>query len=1392
MNMLQPPVKLLGFLVLIMCWQSTAVFSLAQADDALLQRELVDQVQPLLKQLCYECHSGDSAEAEIDLAQFPSLASVRTQVKTWQKVLEVLKTGDMPPPESPAPSDVQREQMRRWIERMLSHEALSQAGDPGPVGLRRLDNAQYSYVIQDITGLPDLDPTAEFPMDGAAGEGFTNVASGQGMSPALVQKYLDAAKQIAHHLVLLPRGVRFSRYTTRRDQTDELLAGIQQFYRQFTADGGGTAVDLQGIKFETNQDGLLPLDRYLGAAIEAREALRSGQIQPVDVASQHKLNLRYFTTLWQVLENEPTTQDDQASDRLLAEFRRQWLTCEPEQLPALVERFAAAQRWLWKYNPVGQVGRQGGPARWMEPITPLASQQVVRLPLRQFLPAADSQNSLVPVWLVAHDLADGNSGDWIVLEQPRLEFATAEGRSPVPSLPLQQVQQVTQQVKRLLASELPRTAKYLSALQFSRDRRASLREVAQSERLNLELLQNWSRLTGVASDQNREITGHFTQKQTRLHGYEGFNGWGSEQTPSLLSNSTAQSISIATLTIPARSVTVHPSPTHEAFVAWRSPVSGPITVSGLLADADSNCGNGIAWRVEHRSASQFSVLSAGNLENGKRHELHLEQPLKVAVGDVLVLSVGPHAGDHICDTTEIQWKMHLSDSADESWDLSSEIVDIISNGNPLPDHRGNADVWHFGSTPINQHVGTQVPADSLLGRWVAAATSGQESLTLATEVGQQLSTGRADQLAGSDQQITHSLLDWRGPLNWIAVARAQIGPSDATDLPLRAPQALEYSIPAEFCEVAELVTTVKLDQRSHPQASVQFQVHSSPPQQPTMSTDAPLLVHPGSTAERSWSESCRRFRELFPPALCYSRIVPVDEVVTLTLFYREDQLLEHLMLDQSQVAELNGLWDELYFVSQEPLQLVVALEQLIQFATQDRQDLVGPFQGMQASVGQRAESFRQQQLNAEPSHLSAVIDLAEKFWRRPLSKSEHQQLTQLYMSLRDSEISHEEALRLVLVRVLTSPDFLYKLEHVPEGATPVAVTARELANRLSFFLWSSIADQPLLTAVADGSIVRDEELARQTQRMLQAPATKRLAIHFACQWLHVRDFATSNDKNERLFPQFAQLRQSMADETVLFFEDLFRNDRSILDILGAEHTYVDPALAEHYGLQWPAHSASASGGTRQPIGNDQWRRIDTIRGAGRGGVLGMAAILASQSGASRSSPILRGNWVYETVLGERLPKPPPGVPVLPEEAPEGLTERQLIEQHSSVQACARCHVKIDPYGFALEQFDAIGHQRPISVDTATRLADGQAIQGLPGLRDYLLNQRRHDFLRNFCRKLLGYALGREVQLSDQPLVDEMVAQLPKDDYRFSSAVTRIVTSPQFRNIRGADFGTTDH
>jgi hypothetical protein len=323
-----------------------------------------------------------------------------------------------------------------------------------------------------------------------------------------------------------------------------------------------------------------------------------------------------------------------------------------------------------------------------------------------------------------------------------------------------------------------------------------------------------------------------------------------------------------------------------------------------------------------------------------------------------------------------------------------------------------------------------------------------------------------------------------------------------------------------------------------------------------------------------------------------------------------------------------------------------------------------------------------------------------------------------------------------------------------------------------------LPDDELRHAAAAGQLNDNDALLAQARRMTKDERIRRLATEFATQWLHIYEFDAHDEKSDAAFPTFAALRGPMYEEAIRTFVDLVERDGSILELVEADHTFVNEDLARHYGLPG--------------VAGPDWRRVDGVKQHGRGGILTLAATLAKQSGASRTSPILRGNWVSEVLLGEKLPRPPKDVPQLPDEVPAGLTERQLIEQHSSVESCAKCHARIDPFGFALEGYDAIGRLRTTAageqkLDLQTRLPDGAKLDGLPGLQSYLLTKRRDDFVRQFCKKLLGFALGRAVQLSDEPLLDEMQTRLAAGDYRIGIAIEVIVASPQFRMIRGRDY-----
>ncbi|MFN7564960.1 MAG: DUF1592 domain-containing protein, partial [Prosthecobacter sp.] len=831
-----------------------------------------------------------------------------------------------------------------------------------------------------------------------------------------------------------------------------------------------------------------------------------------------------------------------------------------------------------------------------------------------------------------------------------------------------------------------------------------------------------------------------TKKLESTPDYNFIKGWQGEQALSVLANS-----SDATVRTPgvmkAHSIATHPSPTRASVIAWKAEKAATLRIQGDVADAHPECGNGVTWQLEVRRGHSSELLAKGETKGAQVLKMGPFENVRVEAGQVVALVIGPRDGNHACDLTAVN--LTLSDGQ-KNWDLAKDVSPNILAGNPNG-------LWHFLSQPASLDAAPDVP--TVIAEWRK-----KPSPELAVRVRQFLE---------KDFPLTSPLLR-----PFLSIGSATSIPSNLT---AKSPSIIEVKIPAALANGTEFVVTGKLASKTS--GSVQMQVLTEKPEASkslvagksesavksgqwsdnnlVTQHSAPIIVNDGSKARGRFEAAFEEFRALFPIALCYTRIVPVDEVVTLTLFYREDEALRRLMLSEAETRELDQAWDELRFVSEWPLKQVDVFEQLFQFATQDAKP--SAFEPMREPILQAAAKFKELQKAAIEPQKAAVLAFAEKAWRRPLS---------------GKEVTGLKAFdpRLMLVRVLTSPAFLYRGEKALAKTGPVS--PQELATRLSYFLWSSAPDEELRSA---------KEVSTQVPRMLKSDKVRRLATEFGCQYLHVRDVATLDEKSERHFPTFLDLRDDMQEEVTRFFIDLIQNNRSILSLLDADHTFVNAELAKHYGIkakEWGQKNSAIHSPAPILLPTSEWHRVDQIRTQGRGGILGFAATLAKQAGASRNSAILRGTWLTEVVLGEKLPIPPKGVPVLPEEAPAKLTERQLIERHSRDENCMGCHKRIDPYGFALEGFDAIGRAR--KADTKTVLPDGTAVDGLASLRDYLLTKRRDDFTRQFCRKLLGYALGRSVQLSDKPLIEQMM----KSDLRFGTLVEHIVRSRQFREVRG--------
>ena len=530
-------------------------------------------------------------------------------------------------------------------------------------------------------------------------------------------------------------------------------------------------------------------------------------------------------------------------------------------------------------------------------------------------------------------------------------------------------------------------------------------------------------------------------------------------------------------------------------------------------------------------------------------------------------------------------------------------------------------------------------------------------------------------------------------------------------------------------------------------------------------------------ADKAHAAGFDRFRECFPLYLCYPNVIPIDEVVNLKMFHREDEPLERLFLNAGECKRLDRLWEEHLFISRQPAAENRYLPLFIGFVTQDQpKEMVTFFEGQRPAFQKRADAFEHEEEVAIPMQKAALAEFTSRAYRRPLTARETAEQLTLYSSLRSKGATHEEAFRGVISRVLVSPEFLFRMEQPAAANKAAPISDWELATRLSYFLWSSTPDAELRKLAASGRLRNPLVLREQTRRMLKDEKVRSLAVEFGAQWLHVRGFDALNDKNERIFPTFDEsLRRAIYEETILFFQGLFQQDRPAADILSADYTYLNGQLAMHYGIP----------GVTGP----QWRRVDNVRQYGRGGVLGLASVQASVSGASRTSPVLRGNWVVETLLGEKMPRPPPNVPKLPEEEGAGSrTVREEVEQHSKNPACAVCHQRMDPYGFALERYDAIGRRRVkdlggLAIDDKAILKDGTRFEGIDGLRGYLMTTRKNQVMHLFCRRLLGYALGRSVTNSDQPLIDEMAVELNKNR-GIDEVVEMIISSAQFRMIRG--------
>ena len=590
----------------------------------------------------------------------------------------------------------------------------------------------------------------------------------------------------------------------------------------------------------------------------------------------------------------------------------------------------------------------------------------------------------------------------------------------------------------------------------------------------------------------------------------------------------------------------------------------------------------------------------------------------------------------------------------------------------------------------------------------------------------------------------------------------------------------------------------------------------------------PLRVPAGQRAR--YEAAFARFAKVFPDAFFVSergRFFPDVSRDTGRLlsagfhnvmgYFRDDQPLREMILDDRQRLELEALWQEFDFISdhtirtytqyffnqsgeilgngresgsERPTDKPVTATSVI-FELREKYFAKAAADPGNDPVAHQAidEHFRRvdaairavekSRAESEPRHLTALTQFAARAYRRPLTAAERNEILAYYRQIREkSGLTHEEAIRDSIVSMLMAPDFCYRVDLLDarKGSTQ-PLTAYELASRLSYFLWASLPDQALLDRAASGQLSQPAVLRAEARRMLKDDRAKRLATEFAGHWLDFRRFEEHNAVDRQRFPSFNNdLRQAMFEEPIRFINDVIRNDRPLTDLLYGNYTFVNPVLAKHYGM---------------PAVKD-WVRVDDAREYGRGGLLPMAVFLTQNAPGLRTSPVKRGYWVVKRVLGEAIPPPPATVPELPsDESKSELPLREMLVKHRENQSCAACHARFDSLGLAFEGYGPVGEKREKDLggrpaDAQAAFPDGSQGSGLEGAQTYIRAKREKDFEDNLCRKLLAYSLGRSLILPDEITVDQMRQRLAQSGNRFAPLVDIIVTSPQFLNKHGVD------
>jgi hypothetical protein len=632
-----------------------------------------------------------------------------------------------------------------------------------------------------------------------------------------------------------------------------------------------------------------------------------------------------------------------------------------------------------------------------------------------------------------------------------------------------------------------------------------------------------------------------------------------------------------------------------------------------------------------------------------------------------------------------------------------------------------------------------------------------------------------------------------------------IGPDDfataasvafAIDVPAGG-NVVEFQADAELGKDRSAVVRVMLSERPEGTArdALQRVVFGDPQSAGYKTFRANMAEYVSLLPPNSHGEANPADKDPVPPPFDNTYNSPEHDAFVLKVKYqRSDSFFTDNMVDGADRARLNHAWNDLFGSWPYHDAYLGMLAEHYGFGTESRriEDLNAariaalPAAARPYLVSLRAhyDEVMKAQALAQPGHITDTLAFASRAWRRPLTAAETASLRAFYLKSRTvSQLDHDDAIRAVLARILVSPAFLYRVETVTRGPEK-PLNGWEVASRMSFFLWSSIPDDELRRAAAAGELGNPTQIARQVKRMTADPKARRLATEFFGQWLGFYHFDQYRGVDTGRFPEFTdEVKSAMYDEAVSTFEYIVRQERPVKEILHADYTFLNKPLAKFYGL------AKDVGSSDKVVMVEGANRFD------RGGALRLGSVLTTTSAPLRTSPVKRGDWVLRRILGTPTPPPPADAGTLPgdDKSFNGLTLRQRLAEHKKNTTCASCHVRIDPLGFPLEGFDAVGRARDKyadgnAVDITGELADKKTIVGADGLLKYLESQDKL-VMSTLSKKMLGYALGRTVLASDRPLLAGMTAA--GGQASFSDLAIKIVTSRQFRNRAGDDGGPAD-